>query len=208
MGREVALFIDDRGHIGTPASAVRLNVYRRQQGVWRLERELPIQLDQVRDLAGMRAAVDGIVSFLAECRVVGAENFQGVILHGLEKAGVGLWEICGEPDDSMLDQLWFGEENDKTGTGKPKEDVYPVLENRGEGRLFISIAGTQRGSGSLTSKQVLYPMINQGNFCQLEILCIHVPPWLEAEARIRGWKFAMQKNERREVLITLSVSQE
>jgi hypothetical protein len=33
----------------------------------------------------------------------------------------------------------------------------------------------------MTSKQVLMPILQQGNFYSLEILCNHVPPWLEVE---------------------------
>ncbi|MDA8213485.1 MAG: nitrogenase, partial [Clostridia bacterium] len=33
----------------------------------------------------------------------------------------------------------------------------------------------------VTSKQVLLPFLRKGKFYSLEVICSHLPPWLEAE---------------------------
>lgn len=50
-----------------------------------------------------------------------------------------------------------------------------------DGRYQISLKEIQEGNTGITTKQALLPFIRKGEFYELEVLCSHVPPWLEAE---------------------------
>jgi len=39
----------------------------------------------------------------------------------------------------------------------------------------------------ITSKQILQGFIREGNFHSLEIICDHIPPWLEMESEQKGF---------------------
>jgi hypothetical protein len=44
----------------------------------------------------------------------------------------------------------------------------------------ISIKDIQEKDLGVSSKQVLLPFLREGGFYSLEVICNHVPPWLEA----------------------------
>lgn len=112
-------------------------------------------------------------------------RFQGAALHELEKAGIELWEVDGDPA-ALLDTILFEEEKAAQQADKSTALPFPVLENLGEGRYSLSIAEVQRSSGGLTSKQVLLPILQQDLFANWQS-CAHMcrlvgsgseQPWL------------------------------
>ena len=205
MAKEIAAFVDKNGIATLLSTACCLQVYRKQEGVWCKERNLDVNLGEARGLSELRSRMAEIVKFLGSCDTVVAEAFQGAALHALEKANVGMWEITGRPEASF-DSILAEEEALANTNDEPATIQFPVLENKGDGRAYISILEVQRSGGGLTSKQVLIPILHQGSFTELEILCAHVPPWLEAEAASRQWRCTTQKTAEQMVLVRISVT--
>ena len=204
MAKEIGAFVNADGMTTLLNKPCQLIIFRKQEGFWRIERKLALNLGEAGGLAELRVRVGEIIKFLAQCSIVLAEAFQGAALHELEKAGVALWEVAGEPEP-LLDHILSEEENSTQEQEQTAKIPFPVLENKGNGRYFISIAQVQRSGGALTSKQVLLPIVQQGSFQKLEVLCTHVPPWLEAEAVNRGWEFAAKINKKQELCATITV---
>ena len=205
MAKEIAAFVDANGSATLLSTACCLQVYRKQEASWRKERSVEVALGDAKGLGELRSRMAEIIDFLGSCDTVVAEAFQGAALHALEKANVGMWEITGRPEASFDSIL--SEEEDITHTNEePARRPLPVLENKGDGRAYISIVEVQRSGGGLTSKQVLLPILHQGAFKELEILCAHVPPWLEAEAANRKWRCSTQKTAAKQVLVTITVA--
>lgn len=206
MIKEIGVFVGDKGAAASIGDARQLRLYRKQQGVWRIDRMMDIDLGQAKNLASLRQTMETISLFLDECDIVAAECFQGAVVHELEKAGKGMWEISGLPEPLLLDHILAEEERSTNFDEKSNQLEYPEVENRGSGKLFISIAELQRNNAGMTSKQALLPIIQKGDFQELEVLCAHVPPWLEAEAACRRWSFVATKKERQEMLVTIRMS--
>lgn len=155
-----------------------LRVYRRQGGVWQEERSMPLRLVPGGGLAGLRQQMAAVITFLGGCRVVVAASITGVPYYELEKAGCSLWEMQGQPLD-WLEEVLHGEE--ENANIRPTPVALPVPQDLGDGRWRISIREVQQAAGGITSKQVLQKLLRRGDFSTLEILCAHVPPWLEGE---------------------------
>jgi Fe-only nitrogenase accessory protein AnfO len=205
MAKEIAAFIDEKG-LATPLpDAAYLQVYRKQENVWRQGRSLKVALGQARGLGELRSRMAEIIEFLVPCNTVVAESFQGAALHALEKANVGMWEISGRPEASF-DSILAEEEASLHENKEPMKIPFPILENRGDGRVYISIVDVQRSGGGITSKQVLMPLLHQASFKELEILCAHLPPWLEAEVARRHWQYIIKKTPEQHALLTINVA--
>ena len=202
MAKEIGAFVNEKGMTELLTQPCFLYVFRKQQGIWCKDREMPVNLGEAGSLAEMRGRVAEVVEFLDSCHTVMAEAFQGVALHEFEKADIGMWEVSGPPE-CLLDSILAEEETAAQETGLQTKIPFPVLENKGEGRVFLSIVEVQKSGGGLTSKQVLLPVIRQGSFKELEILCRHVPPWLEAEAIKRDWQCTVQKTQEQQILVTI-----
>jgi Fe-only nitrogenase accessory protein AnfO len=204
MAKEIGTFVNEDGMTTLLNNPCQLIIYSKQQGSWRVVRKMSLNLGEVGGLTALRIMMGDIIGFLAECNIVIAEGFQGVALHELEKAGVGLWEVIGQPEP-LLEHILSEEEKSATVQIQAEKTPFPALENRGNGQIFISIADVQRSGGGVTSKQVLLPILQNASFRELEILCVHVPPWLEAEAASKGWTSVVKRNENKEVCVTIKI---
>jgi hypothetical protein len=49
----------------------------------------------------------------------------------------------------------------------------------GNGRYQISIEEIQRAEDGPSSRKILTPFLEEGNFKELVIFCVHVPRWLQ-----------------------------
>ena len=184
MAKEIAVLTAVDGQTAPMDQGGLLRVYRRQEGGWQEERSMPLLMAAGGGLAGLRKQLAAMVEFLAGCRIVVASTIIGVPYYELEKAGCSLWEMQGAPLE-LLNEVLAGEEEQ---AGKPAVETVslPTPEELGEGRYRISICEVQRASGGITSKQVLQPWLQGRIFASLEILCTHVPPWLECEWQSGG----------------------
>ena len=205
MAREIGAFVDETGRAAALSQPCSLRIYRRDRGQWRLDRSASLNLADASGLADLRRRVAEIIAVFGECKTALAAAFQGAALHELEKAGIELWEVDGDPA-ALLDTILFEEEKAAQQADKSTALPFPVLENLGEGRYSLSIAEVQRSSGGLTSKQVLLPILQQGSFRELAIMCTHVPPWLEAEVNSRGWQLRTEKTGGSQFTATIEVN--
>ena len=57
-----------------------------------------------------------------------------------------------------------------------------------------------------SSKQVLQQFIQSGGFLVLEIVCSHVPPWIEVEAERRGYTLETEQIEKDSVKVRLTTN--
>lgn len=204
MAKEIGVFVNEDGMTTRLNNPCQLIIYSKQQGSWRVERKMALNLGEAEGLAALRIRMGEIITFLAQCNIILAESFQGAALHELEKAGFGLWEVMGQPEP-LLDHILAEEESSAVQEDTAK-NPFPAVENRGDGRIFISIAEVQRNGGGATSKQVLLPILQNVSFRELEILCVHVPPWLEAEVAGRGWTKVVKRNDNKEFYVTINVT--
>jgi len=69
----------------------------------------------------------------------------------------------------------------KKSDGKESPALVEVPQPRevSPGCYSISLKKIQDCSGRVTSKQVLIPLLQKLTFDELEVICSHVPPWLE-----------------------------
>jgi Fe-only nitrogenase accessory protein AnfO len=205
MAREIGAFVDEAGRAAALLQPCSLRIYRRDQGQWRLDRSTPLNLADASGLADLRRRVAEIIAVFGDCKTALAAAFQGAALHEMEKAGIELWEVDGEPTE-LFDTILLETEKAAQESNKAAALPFPVLENLGEGKFSLSIAEVQRSSGGLTSKQVLLPILQQGSFRELAVLCTHVPPWLEAEANSRGWQLRTEKTNGAQLIATIEVN--
>ena len=182
MGAEIVAFVDTEGQsvsINTPGL---LQLYRKKSGLWQVEREALFTLPANRSVSEIRKSMANILAFMGNCKIFVAGAISGLPYYELEKAGCSVWEYEGKPREFLDELLEREEEAAARLTGDSTQLAMPVPEDLGEGCYRISIKAIQEQEAGLTSKQVLLPVIRRGEYYQLEVLCNHIPPWLEGEA--------------------------
>lgn len=180
MAPEIAVCINDNGVTSSIYDAKAIVIYQKAEKFWTIIREQEISLDKEAGLNGLRRQMAEIILFLDQCKIFVGCSVVGVPYFELEKMQCSIWEFEGEPL-TFLDYVLQQEEDKALDSQSQISNTIPVPIEREKGDYYISIKEVQENASGVTSKQVLLPFLRQGIFYRLEVLCNHIPPWLEAE---------------------------
>lgn len=179
MGKDIAVFVGGNEETATLEQPGKIIVYKKKQGQWQELREKEFTLGQTQGVRELRSGIAEIVEFLADCKVFVGRAITGLPYFELEKASCSVWEFTGKPLE-FLDYV-LEKEEEAAPAAVTQAVAMPVPEEIDNGCYRISIKEIQETDAGITSKQALQPVLRQGNFNQLEVICNHIPPWLEAE---------------------------
>jgi Fe-only nitrogenase accessory protein AnfO len=201
ISHEVAAIIEDGVTVplNKPGTVV---VFRREKGSWVKDREMNFKVDPAKGLGDMRGRVGELLKFMEPCKIFVARSVSGALFYELEKAQFNVWEIPGTPE-AFLEQVWSEDEKDRNDMAAPAVSEIPFPLENTPGNFFISIKETQGKRPELSSKQILQSFIRGGKFATLEIICDHVPPWIEVESRTVGFKIETDRLGPNEVHLKL-----
>ena len=202
MQKEIAAVIGDDGCSTTLSKPGTVVVYRRNMGEWSPDRKIGFNPDAMENLAAMRKKMGDLISFLGECRIFVSDSATGARYFELMKAGCSVWEVSGRPDD-FLEEVLEGEEKERAAREMKQGNEIPGPYEKSSGEFYISIREVQGKSPGLTSKQILQEFIRAGKFIKLEIICDHMPPWIEMESEEKGYEIKSERIGQNEVKVIL-----
>lgn len=177
MAREIAVFLGDDGTTAALEEPGKILIYRRNQGKWQAAGDLSFCLDHSGGMPAVRRQLTAMIAALGSCRVFVARTVTGLLYKELEQAGFSIWEFSGRPGE-FLEYVLVQEE--LTARQPVVKLVTPAVVETGPGCYQVSLKDIQQSGSGLTSKQILQPLLNK-SFYMVEVLCNHIPPWLEAE---------------------------
>jgi Fe-only nitrogenase accessory protein AnfO len=190
-GPEIATILDGSGCSSDLSEPGTIVVFQKQGCSFEAVREMGFTIHHCVDLKDLRHKVAELLEFMGSCRILVARSVHGALYFELEKAGISTWEISGRPED-FLGQVWNDEEHNLSGAEPVFVADIPAPEQKSPGYFFISIREVQVNRPEISSKQVLQQFVQQGAFTELEIVCDHVPPWIEVEALRRGYELVKE----------------
>lgn len=189
---EIATIIGSDGRSTTLTKPGNVIVYRRNQGLWKKEREMDFSPNENETLADLRRRMSDLISFLGDCRIFVANASTGALYFELMKAGFSIFEVSGTPDEFLEDVL-AEEEKEQALKSAEKIQSIPGPYERTPGEYVVSIKEIQGKIPGITSKQILMDFMKAGKFSSLEIICDHIPPWIEMESEQKGYQIESEK---------------
>lgn len=206
MPKNIAVYVGENGETTSLYDQGRIVVYQKNQGKWSVLKEKEFVLDKSLGMQELRKQMAEALDFLNECKVFVGLSITGVPYFELEKSKFSVWEFEGKPVE-FLDYILEEEEGRHAQeVNKGKYNIIPAPVETSDGSYRISIKEIQENDTGVTSKQVLLPFLRQGKFYSLEVLCNHVPPWLEAELFSGDYSGEIEKISNQEVRITIARS--
>lgn len=180
MPADIAVFVGENGRTASLYEKGKIVLYTKTSGKWKAVKLKDFFLEKSSGIMDLRKKMEELKSFLPRgCTVFVGLQITGLPYFELEKANFSVWEIDGTPGQ-FLDQVLEKEEEDSLET-RVKGCMLPVPHEISSGCYRISIKEIQGKNTGFTSKQALLPFLRKGLFYELEIICNHIPPWLEAE---------------------------
>ncbi len=200
---EIAVLAGQSGATSSIQESCTLLVYKHSCNTWEMCRSRPFHLQTAQGVKAMRDYMQTVIGFLGECRTLVGLSVIGLPFFELEKAGFTIWEMDGFPAD-VLDSI---REAEAEKTPPPQFNmVIPIPEPReiSPGYYWISLKDIQNCNSMITSKQVLLPLLANKQVQHLEIICTHIPPWLEVKILGGEIEGTIEKNSLTETRVTIS----
>jgi hypothetical protein len=179
---EIAVLMGINGEIMSIQEAGELQVYQYSCQIWEMNRSIPFSLPARQGLQGLREYMKTVLNFLGDCQTLIGLSVIGLPLFELEKAGITIMEKAGSPAN-VLESVLERPSKAQLISSPDLNISMPRPEPReiSPGCYSISLKEIQNCSGMVTSKQILFPLLEKMSFENLIIICSHVPPWLEVK---------------------------
>lgn len=199
--KEIAARVGQNGNTTTLYEQGSIVVYQKHLNGWITKCEHVFKLPYQQELPELRRNMKELMLFLGSCKIFVVSSITGVPYLELEKAGFTVWEAEGNPSE-LLDEVL--EKEIAAALAKTQILSIPEPIDMGNGFYHISLCDVQKLGNGATSKQVLQPFLRNRRFYQLEVLCNHIPPWLEAEAQSGRLKCITEKLETGKLRVLIS----
>ena len=203
MAMEVAVLLGETGETVSIYEPGQVVIFRKMNGNWKPTKKDNVFLSKSLGLNGLREKMAETLGFLDDCKVFTARSVTGVPYYELEKAGCSVWEFEGKPD-TFLDYIVEHEEEEQIQANAEPVITPPKPVETSNGCYSISLKEIQSNNTGFTSKQVLLPFLRQGTFYTLEVVCSHVPPWLEVELADGSFSSYIEKLGKDELKVVIA----
>ncbi|ADN35033.1 Nitrogenase iron-iron accessory protein AnfO [Methanolacinia petrolearia DSM 11571] len=199
---EVAVILGSEGTTGILSEPGTVRVYERGDDCsWQPIRETGFEM-KGESLQEIRLKISGLMDFLGDCRIFVARAASGAVFFELQKAGFSIWEIEGRPAEFLDDVVEEEEAEEKAGKSTVFEIPAPLEIS--PNNYTISIKDVQGKIPGISSKKILQHFVRTGDFERLEVICDHVPPWIELDAVMSGLDCESEKTGPGEYLVVLT----
>jgi Fe-only nitrogenase accessory protein AnfO len=186
----IAALVDAAGETLPINASGTLVVFENDGEWWGCIAEIPFSIDNRASLRGIREYIHEVAGRpLSGCRALLVRQTMGIFTAIFEEElHVHLFAVQGSPKP-VLDEIKErirAEIRDllcrKTKSLSHGNSIQPiVMGDPEEGRYCIDLVKVQENHEGMNSKDILLPFFKTVTFNELEIICLHVPKWIERE---------------------------
>lgn len=180
MNNQIAIIMQDNSLSNSYVDSTHINVYEKSNDKWCSIKSIPINIDFTLELSQLREQFKELVSKLGDCEIIACKDLIGIAYHMFNRMGFSIFNI-----DNINDETFFGIISDiETGNELNQLKQQALLnlgpvEKETSGMYFLDLLELQKSFPDLSSKKALQPFFKETPFVQLELICSHLPPWIE-----------------------------
>lgn len=186
MDNRIAVFLNDKDETTSFTEEGIIKIYFKEKTKWQIYKESLFSMDKCNGIKSVRESLFNLIGILEECRIFVASEIIGLPYNILDSKGFDLWEIDGVPEDFLdyvleesLKEKLSNEEQEKSKQLLQAEVIDKPIETDKKGCFYLNLKNLQETKSGVSSKQALLPFLTNYTFSELELLCSHVPPWIE-----------------------------
>jgi hypothetical protein len=166
-------------------------------------------INGLNNMAQIRDRVRELIEQLGECRILICRKMSGIAYHIFEKYGFEIFE-AEELLDGVFDQILIDlDEAAEVASERrsiPKEPYCP----NDDGVYYLNLIELQQQFPEMSSKKAMQKFMEQTVFYRFELICNHLPPWMEdvMQSRQLGYTFETLDENAKRYIITRKVCYE
>jgi len=166
----LAGFVDAQGNLTDLFGPGIVQVFGLTGAGWQLRQELAFTLAEA----------------LGDCKILLLGLVKGALPAFLGEKGVAVSQLSGNFAQRLAQLPLESVPSDPVHESAPVP-VQPIEVDTGIFRL--DLAAAMKDQPRMTSRQILIPLMTQGGFTLLEVLCDHPPRWLDTDGRKLGYGY-------------------
>jgi len=166
-------------------------IYEEDGGEWKVLTRFENQVCNAKGMAAVRTAVADTIKQLGDVKAIVASEIPGIASGTFQAARFDIFIVEGNVPDLLdsikKEMLETIEERQKE---PPKFDIMQFLEpgvNKGD--FSINIEDVMFKNPDLTSKKILIPYLENGEFNRLDVICGHIPKWFVTNLGAMGFEY-------------------
>lgn len=189
MKIEIAVLIgEDEKTSGFEKDGV-IVVYEKGVGEWNVKKEIDYAIKDISDTFAFHNKINELCKELDTCKIIVVNRIRGIHYIAFEEHQISMLEISGNPME-FLDHIEDCGRHERT---KQEISLEPhTIYERQPGKFDTDLRDVMNGKTSYNSKQILVPFLKKETFTILEVLCDHVPKWLEREKEALNVEFTIE----------------
>jgi Fe-only nitrogenase accessory protein AnfO len=192
MIEKVAVIMGQDGYIGVIESKSMIDLYTKTEDEWQLFNRVEVLIKDSSNIEEVRRGVRKTVLELEDCRIILGKNVSGVAYHILDRLGFYIFEAdtyYPEMFDEIIYEVEKTEGEEDRGENIP---IAPYSPNQ-DGIYYLDLIELQNRHPDISSKKAISQFINNQVFMRFELICRHMPPWMEQVIERRKLKCTIEK---------------
>lgn len=187
---KIAVIMNNRNKIASFKEDANLTVFEKRDGAWCAKRTIFAGNGFAEGLPALRRELGRLAAELDGCRIIAGKTISGIPYHIFDKLGFRIFEI-ERFSEAVLDQILSDvtAAKAKEGAGPPAAPV----ETGSPGVYFLDLIALQAENPEISSKMALMPFLSGTPFLQLDLICRHLPPWIEKLAGEKGMELETER---------------
>lgn len=206
MHNEIAVISTENQQLCPLTEMTTIVVYKKSQGIWQERKVFPFSLRQGKNMDELRNDIRNLITKLPDCRIIAGKSIQGLAYQVFNRMGFHIFEISRLSGD-ILDGISLDADSATKAPEKselPKVSAQKTARQIGEGIFYLDLIELQTSYPEISSKKALQPILAAPDFKKIDVLCSHIPLWLETPAYKKAFSLRTKKYGQN---LLLSVSQ-
>jgi Fe-only nitrogenase accessory protein AnfO len=177
MAEKIAVTFKGKSDLAPLAEADTLMVFEKRKNAWIARKEIPYQIDLSTNLQEIRNQVRNLITKLDDCTIIVSESITGLVYNVFDRMGFHIFEVPAF-QATILDDILMDIANN-TESIERNESIPTAPIETIDGIYFLDLIQLQTNRPDVSSKKALQPFLHNTPFIKLDMLCSHLPPWLE-----------------------------
>jgi len=177
MAEKIAVTFRGKNDFVSLAQADTLMVFEKRKNTWTPRKEIPYQINLSTNLQEIRNQVRNLITKLDDCKIIVSQSITGLVYNVFDRMGFYIFEVPAF-QTTILDEILTDINNNMESIERNEAIPTTPIETV-DGIYFLDLIQLQTNRPDISSKKALQPFLHNTPFIKLDMLCSHLPPWLE-----------------------------
>lgn len=184
--KKMALISDFDGNIDSAENGKLLIIYEGMGAHWKECSRIIFSIDD-RNLSEIRQSLENLCEKISDCSAIIGTSFNGIYYRIFDKHNLKIIEI---PEFKIEDLEYLEGLIDLENSYESKSALIPISPNS-DGNYTFDLVVAQSERPDLSSKILLVEFFNNVPFVSFELICEHIPPWIEKLANEKRFEISI-----------------